>query len=280
MSEKVNAKLVSLANAFPGNVNAKPDFVTSDKAFAKAFEIYKTGYLANEFTGLPVAEDSDDQVRRGSPEDARRRAVSGTSRSKRSKGLDGEILNGLFPVRYLPPGGLTSGRPPVNNGSAIEMDLFPKRTFLLKAYPKGGNMTRQKRSHHRLKRAVAPYLYLSPSLLIIGLLMLLPMVTVIWLFVPEQRGARRDPTFAGLKHYQAIFADPVFWASLWQRLYFTCMSVVFHMTIGMVFALMLNSDRINPTLRNILRVLDILPWLFTAVIIAVIWRLLLSRTVS
>ncbi|RUW64111.1 sugar ABC transporter substrate-binding protein [Mesorhizobium sp. M7A.F.Ca.US.008.03.1.1] len=57
MSEKVNAKLVSLANAFPGNVNAKPDFVTSDKAFGKAFEIFKTGYLANEFTGLPVAED-------------------------------------------------------------------------------------------------------------------------------------------------------------------------------------------------------------------------------
>ncbi|TJV34185.1 MAG: extracellular solute-binding protein, partial [Mesorhizobium sp.] len=57
MSEKVNAKLVTLANAFPGNVNAKPDFVTSDKAFAKAFEIFKTGYLANEFTGLPVAED-------------------------------------------------------------------------------------------------------------------------------------------------------------------------------------------------------------------------------
>ena len=48
------------------------------------------------------------------------------------------------------------------------------------------------------------------------------------------------------------------------------------MTIGMVFALMLNSDRINPTLRNILRVLYILPWLFTAVIIAVIWRLLLE----
>ncbi|TGT84720.1 sugar ABC transporter permease, partial [Mesorhizobium sp. M5C.F.Ca.ET.164.01.1.1] len=39
-------------------------------------------------------------------------------------------------------------------------------------------MTRQKRAHHKLKRAVAPYLYLSPWLLIIGLLMLLPMVTV------------------------------------------------------------------------------------------------------
>ena len=137
-------------------------------------------------------------------------------------------------------------------------------------------MTRQKRSHHKLKRAVAPYLYLSPSLLIIGLLMLLPMVTVIGYSFQNSAVLRRDPSFAGLKHYQAIFDDPVFWASLWHTLYFTCMSVIFHMTIGMAFALMLNSDRINPTLRNILRVLYILPWLFTAVIIAVIWRLLLE----
>jgi multiple sugar transport system substrate-binding protein len=53
----VNAKLVSIANAFPGNVKAKPDFVTSDELFATAFEIFQKGYLANEFVGLPVAEE-------------------------------------------------------------------------------------------------------------------------------------------------------------------------------------------------------------------------------
>jgi len=57
MSKDVNAKLVSIANAFPGNVNAKPDFVTSDELFATAFEIFQNGYLANEFVGLPVAEE-------------------------------------------------------------------------------------------------------------------------------------------------------------------------------------------------------------------------------
>ncbi len=57
MSTEVNARLVSIANAFPGNVHAKPDFVTSDPAFGKAFEIFQEGYLANEFTGLPVAVD-------------------------------------------------------------------------------------------------------------------------------------------------------------------------------------------------------------------------------
>lgn len=57
MSPEVNSKLVSIANAFPGNVHAKPDFVASDELFAKGFEIFQTGYLANEFTGLPVAEE-------------------------------------------------------------------------------------------------------------------------------------------------------------------------------------------------------------------------------
>lgn len=57
MSPEVNGKLVSIANAFPGNVNAKPDFTKSDPLFAEAFKIYQSGKLANEFVGLPVAED-------------------------------------------------------------------------------------------------------------------------------------------------------------------------------------------------------------------------------
>ena len=57
MSPEVNGKLVSIANAFPGNVNAKPDFSKSDKLFEEAFKIFQSGKLANEFVGLPVAEE-------------------------------------------------------------------------------------------------------------------------------------------------------------------------------------------------------------------------------
>lgn len=57
MSPEVNSKLVSIANAFPGNIHAKPDFVVADELFAKGFEIFQAGYLANEFVGLPVAEE-------------------------------------------------------------------------------------------------------------------------------------------------------------------------------------------------------------------------------
>ncbi len=52
-----NSKLTSMANAFPGNINATPDFITTDPLFETAFAIFQEGYLANEFTGLPAAEE-------------------------------------------------------------------------------------------------------------------------------------------------------------------------------------------------------------------------------
>ena len=57
LSQDVNAKLSTIANGFPGNKNAKPDFSTSDPLFKTAFDIYKEGFPTNEFVGLPKSEE-------------------------------------------------------------------------------------------------------------------------------------------------------------------------------------------------------------------------------
>jgi multiple sugar transport system substrate-binding protein len=57
MSKETNSKLSSVANAFPGNTASVPDFVQSDETFKTAFDIWNQGVPANEFTGLPTAED-------------------------------------------------------------------------------------------------------------------------------------------------------------------------------------------------------------------------------
>ncbi|WP_341994921.1 sugar ABC transporter substrate-binding protein [Microbacterium sp. LWH7-1.2] len=57
MSTEVNSELSTIANAFPGNVDSTPDLEGKDELFTTAFEIYQAGYPANEFTGLPVAEE-------------------------------------------------------------------------------------------------------------------------------------------------------------------------------------------------------------------------------
>ena len=123
---------------------------------------------------------------------------------------------------------------------------------------------------------LTPLLYVTPATLLFCLLMLFPMIMVIRYSLMDGAIAKKNAGFAGLQNYRAVFADLVFWESVGNTLYFTVMSVIFHLMIGLAFALLLNSPRVNPVLRSVLRVLFILPWLFTAVIIAIIWRLLLD----
>ncbi|WP_077488742.1 ABC transporter substrate-binding protein [Sinomonas mesophila] len=56
MGKDVNAQLSTLANGFPGNKTASPDFSKSDPLFKTAFDIYQAGYPANEFVGLPKSD--------------------------------------------------------------------------------------------------------------------------------------------------------------------------------------------------------------------------------
>ncbi|MGO8013581.1 carbohydrate ABC transporter permease [Rhizobium leguminosarum] len=125
-------------------------------------------------------------------------------------------------------------------------------------------------------RRLVPYFYVSPATLLLVLLMLFPMVMVFKYSLMDGAIMKKDAAFAGVQNYMTIFENPVFWQSVVQTLYFTIMSVIFHFIIGLAFALLLNTNRVDPLIRSILRVLFILPWLFTAVIIAIIWRLLLD----
>ncbi len=129
---------------------------------------------------------------------------------------------------------------------------------------------------YKTSRRLVPLFYVTPATLLFCLLMLFPMVMVVRYSLLSGAIVKKNAAFAGLQNYGKVFADPVFWQSVANTLYFTVMSVVFHLLIGLAFALLLNSNRINKVVRSILRVLFILPWLFTAVIIAVIWRLLLD----
>ena len=59
-------------------------------------------------------------------------------------------------------------------------------------------------------------------------------------------------------------------------LYFTLMSVIFHLILGLSFALLLNTKLIGPIPKALFRVIYVLPWVFTATIIAILWRLMLN----
>src|SRR3954451_25215354 len=123
---------------------------------------------------------------------------------------------------------------------------------------------------YQVTTRLTPLFYVTPATLLFCLLMLFPMVMVIRYSLMDGAIVKKNAGFAGLQNYREVFADPVFWESVGNTLYFTVMSVIFHLLVGLAFALLLNSPRVNQVLRSVLRVLFILPWLFTAVIIAII----------
>ncbi|WP_413989059.1 carbohydrate ABC transporter permease [Labrys okinawensis] len=135
---------------------------------------------------------------------------------------------------------------------------------------------RRRRTWLRMKNRLDPYLYILPASVLICILMLVPIATVIRYSFEIGSIVTKQPSFAGLTNYANLIQDSLFWQAAGHTLYFTLMSVVFHLLLGLAFALLLNSDRIDPTIRSIFRILYILPWLFTAVIVAVVWRLMLE----
>ena len=129
----------------------------------------------------------------------------------------------------------------------------------------------------RRKRKLLPYAYLSPTLGLLAALTIVPIVTVfLYSLVDNVIVTQNPPTFVGLDNYVDVLTDRKFKGALGNTLYFAIASVVVHFIIGLAFALLLNSRLIGANAKAIFRVVYILPWVFTASIIAILWRLLLN----
>jgi multiple sugar transport system permease protein len=133
-----------------------------------------------------------------------------------------------------------------------------------------------KKSTRKIQAALAPWLYQLPTLLLLTILMVVPIAMVLRYSLFNNVIMERQPTLVGLSNYITVLTDETFRIALRNTLYFTVMSVIFHLIIGMFFAMLLNSRAVSPLLRSLFRVFYILPWVFTATIIAIIWRLLLN----
>ena len=129
---------------------------------------------------------------------------------------------------------------------------------------------------YKARRGITPYLYLAPTIILLAMLMLFPMIVVIRYSLLDNVIMNKNPVFVGLQNYKTVLTNETFRISVGNTLYFTVMSVIFHLLVGLAFALLLNARVVKPIIKSILRVFYIMPWVFTAVIIAIIWRLILD----
>jgi multiple sugar transport system permease protein len=127
-----------------------------------------------------------------------------------------------------------------------------------------------------LRRRLEPFAYVSPTVVLLLVLMLVPIGMVIRYSVMDNVILNKNPVFAGVANYTDVLTDSVFWVAVKNTAFFTGVSVAAHLLLGMAFALLLNTSLLGSRVKALFRVLYILPWLFTVAIIAVLWRLLLN----
>jgi multiple sugar transport system permease protein len=127
-----------------------------------------------------------------------------------------------------------------------------------------------------LTRRVVPFGYLSPTVLLIVVLMVVPIIMVIGYSFRDNVIVQPESEFAGLANYAKILSDPDFLVALKNTAVFITVSMVAHLVLGLAFAMMLNTKLLGGVTKAVFRIVYILPWLFTIAVIAVIWRLLLD----
>jgi multiple sugar transport system permease protein len=79
--------------------------------------------------------------------------------------------------------------------------------------------------------------------------------------------------YVGLRNYQKLFADPLFWKSVTNTLYFTAISVPVNIVVGLAVALLLN-QRIRGV--GVYRTIFFVPVLVPVVAAATVWKFLLD----
>ena len=125
-------------------------------------------------------------------------------------------------------------------------------------------------------RRLVPYGYLSPTMVLIVVLMIVPIVMVISYSFRDNVIVQENSVFAGFANYTKVLTDPDFLAALKNTAVFISVSTAAHLVLGLAFAMMLNTQLLSGVTKAIFRIVYILPWLFTIAVIAVIWRLLLD----
>jgi len=122
------------------------------------------------------------------------------------------------------------------------------------------------------RRDPVPYLYIGPAMIATGLLVFVPFFVGLSIAFAET-----DGTYVGLRNFIEVLAsaaDPTasthFFRTLGMTVLWTVTNVLFHVSIGLGLALVL--DRPNLRGRALYRLLLIVPWAIPSYITALVWK--------
>ena len=129
----------------------------------------------------------------------------------------------------------------------------------------------QNRSH---QGRYAPYFFISPFYILFAIFFLFPTLFALVLSLYKW-GALDTPAFFGLRNYDHLFKDPVFWAALRNTMFYAAASLFIIVPLALLEALALNSKLLK--FRVLWRVVYFAPIVTSTVAISLVFRMLYNR---
>lgn len=120
---------------------------------------------------------------------------------------------------------------------------------------------------------VSPYLYIIPSLLVVSILLLYPVVFTIYISLTKW-DMITPSVFVGLDQYVALFRNSVFLNSFRNTLIWTASTLFICMPLSFLFAV--GMDELGLVAREVFKVVFFLPRVMAIAAIGVIWKFIYS----
>ena len=122
-------------------------------------------------------------------------------------------------------------------------------------------------------RKVEPYLWILPSIVLMAIFILIPIVFVFRMSVSKITKAGLIKGFNGLENFQSVISSPAFAIVLKNTIVWTVFVVVLSTVLGFILALLLNNEFKG---RKIARAIVVFPWATTLVIQASVWSFIIN----
>lgn len=120
----------------------------------------------------------------------------------------------------------------------------------------------------QIKRYMWAYGFIAPSLILICVLNLWPILQTFYFSLNEVRGFQ-SPVFVGMYNYMTLFGDEEFWKSLMNTCIYTVVTVPVGVILSLVTAVFLNASIKG---KSFFRVLYFLPVISAPAAVAMVWR--------
>jgi multiple sugar transport system permease protein len=114
-----------------------------------------------------------------------------------------------------------------------------------------------------------PALFVLPAGLIIGAVTVYPILYVLWLSLHERLLIGSVSRFIGLENFVRLWNDARFWNALGNTLYFTVVSVVLEIILGLAIAMLLHRAFKG---KGFMRAIVLIPWAIPTVVAAKMWE--------